>query len=109
MFLKRFLVGAALWAGSLAGPAVAQLPYEQQLREGQVILRGFRFASGDRMDGVRIHYATLGTPRRDRAGRIAMQFWSFTGPAAPGGNSCSRSSQTSCSDRASRWTSSATM
>jgi homoserine O-acetyltransferase len=50
---------------------VAQLPYEQQLREGQVILRGFRFASGDRMDGVRINYATLGTPRRDRTGRIA--------------------------------------
>jgi homoserine O-acetyltransferase len=35
------------------------------------VLRNFRFASGERLPELRMHYATLGEPRRDRQGRIA--------------------------------------
>ena len=35
------------------------------------MLRDFRFGSGERLEALRIHYATLGTPRRGADGRIA--------------------------------------
>ncbi len=53
-----------------AAPAAAQTDYAARLTEGDVRLRDFRFASGERLESLRIHYATLGTPRRDRQGRI---------------------------------------
>jgi homoserine O-acetyltransferase len=61
-----------------AGAAAAQAPlsppahvdYAARLKEGDALLRDFRFASGERLAELRIHYATLGTPRRDAAGRI---------------------------------------
>src|SRR5687767_9793498 len=61
------LIAALLLA---AAPAAAQTDYAARLTEGDVVLRDFRFASGERLDALRIHYATLGTPRRDRQGRI---------------------------------------
>ncbi len=51
-------------------PAAAQTDHAARLSEGDVVLRDFRFRSGETMAELRIHYATLGTPRRDRAGRI---------------------------------------
>src|SRR5688572_7355120 len=54
----------------LGTPALAQTDYAARLTEGDVVLRDFRFGSGERMAELRIHYATLGTPRRDSAGRI---------------------------------------
>jgi homoserine O-acetyltransferase len=61
-------VPAALFA---AAPAAAQTDYAARLKEGEVVLRDFRFASGETLPELRIHYATLGTPRRDASGRIA--------------------------------------
>ena len=59
-------------AGALmaAAPASAQTDYSAGLDEGDAILRDFRFASGETLAELRIHYATLGTPRRDSSGRI---------------------------------------
>jgi len=54
----------------LAAPAAAQTDYAARLTEGDVTLRDFRFRSGETMAQMRVHYATLGTPRRDGAGRI---------------------------------------
>jgi homoserine O-acetyltransferase len=53
-----------------AGAAAAQPDYAGQLKEGDVVLRDFRFRSGERMTGLRIHYSTLGTPRRDPKGAV---------------------------------------
>jgi homoserine O-acetyltransferase len=39
-------------------------------REGDFIVRGFRFASGDTLGELRLHYLTLGEPARDAQGRI---------------------------------------
>ena len=60
------LAAAASWAA----PAAAQTDWAAQLREGEVVLRDFRFASGETLPELRMHYATLGTPRRDGSGRI---------------------------------------
>jgi homoserine O-acetyltransferase len=54
----------------IAAPAAAQTDYASRLTEGDVILRNFRFASGERLPELRIHYATLGTPHRDSGGQI---------------------------------------
>jgi homoserine O-acetyltransferase len=57
---------ALAWAGSAAG----QTDYAARLKEGDSILGDFRFASGERMAKLRIHYSTLGTPRRDSKGTV---------------------------------------
>ncbi len=59
-----------LAAAFLAAPAAAQTGYADRLKEGDAILHNFRFVDGDRLAELRIHYATLGTPRRDARGEI---------------------------------------
>jgi homoserine O-acetyltransferase len=41
-----------------------------QSREGDYVARNFKFASGDSLAELRIHYTTLGTPRRDANGIV---------------------------------------
>ena len=38
--------------------------------QGDVVLRDFHFRSGEAMAGLRMHYRTLGTPRRDARGVV---------------------------------------
>jgi homoserine O-acetyltransferase len=66
--MVKLLIG--LLALAWAGAAAAQADYAAQLREGDAVLRDFRFGSGERMAELRIHYATLGTPRRDSKGMV---------------------------------------
>ncbi len=61
---------ALLAAAFLAAPTMAQSPYTSRLAEGDVTLRQFRFASGERLPELKMHYATLGTPRRDSKGQV---------------------------------------
>ena len=39
-------------------------------RDGEVILKDFRFRDGESLPDVRIHYTTLGTPHRNAAGEV---------------------------------------
>ena len=39
-------------------------------REGDVVLRNFRFRSGEFLPEVRMHYTTLGSPHRDASGTV---------------------------------------
>ncbi len=57
---------AAPRASVRAAPAQPQRP-----REGDFVLRDFRFRSGERLAELRIHYLTLGSPVRDRGGAIS--------------------------------------
>lgn len=41
------------------------------LREGDFVIRNFRFASGEMLPELRQHYITLGTPQKNAAGDIA--------------------------------------
>lgn len=62
----RFL---ALLALAFAAPALAQTDWKAQAKEQDVVLKDFRFGTGEVMD-VRMRVTTLGTPRRDPSGRI---------------------------------------
>lgn len=66
----RFL-GLVLSVMLLAAPqAFAQQPSRWQPEEHDFIARDVTFNSGQRMDEVRIHYATLGRPHRNARGEI---------------------------------------
>ena len=54
-------VSAGLTARQPAAPAVT---------EGDFIIRDFRFTSGETLPELRMHYRTLGTPRKDAAGVV---------------------------------------
>jgi homoserine O-acetyltransferase/O-succinyltransferase len=63
----RVLVGVGL-AASVLAPAHAD---DVAVREGDYVVRGFAFASGEALpEGVRLHYRTLGAPARDTAGVV---------------------------------------
>jgi len=60
---------AALFGGIilvLAAPALAA----PTVKEGDVVVRDFRFRSGETLPELRLHYRTLGEPRRDASGRV---------------------------------------
>jgi homoserine O-acetyltransferase len=57
----------ALWA---APAAAADVDYASQLKQGDAILRDFKFGSGETARELKIHYATLGTPKRNARGEI---------------------------------------
>lgn len=64
----RSLVWLALAASLLFGQAArAQVAAP---REGEFVVRDFRFKSGETLPELRLHYTTLGQPRRDAQGRI---------------------------------------
>ena len=64
--LRLFVLLLAL---VFALPAFAATDWRAQASERDIVLKDFRFGTGERMD-VRMHVTTLGTPRRDAAGRI---------------------------------------
>jgi homoserine O-acetyltransferase/O-succinyltransferase len=49
--------------------ASAQTSWPNQ-REGDVVLKDFRFDSGETLGELKLHYTTLGTPRRDASGDV---------------------------------------
>ncbi len=71
---------AALLAAAAAAPAAgAQAPgttlapaprYPLAAQEGDYVARDFRFASGETLPELRLHYRTLGRPRRDASGAV---------------------------------------
>ena len=63
------ILGAAA-ACALGGAAPAPVDYAAQLRDGDYVAKDFRFADGETMAALRLHYATLGTPHRDAKGHV---------------------------------------
>lgn len=54
---------------ALAAPASARpIP---EATAGDFVLRDFRFGTGDVLPELRLHYRTIGTPRRDASGRVS--------------------------------------
>ena len=62
------------WAAGFAifASATAQAQSEASFphKEGDYIARNFKFDDGESMDALRLHYTTLGTPVRDKSGRV---------------------------------------
>lgn len=63
----------ALLAMAFAPLAFAQppsLPAAWHVREGDYVAKGFHFSDGETLPEVRLHYMTLGEPKRDAAGHV---------------------------------------
>jgi homoserine O-acetyltransferase len=75
---------AALVALTLAGPAMAQ-PVE-----GDYVARDFKFASGETLPALTLHYRTLGTPRRDASGVVRNAVMILHGTGGTGGGFLSK-------------------
>jgi homoserine O-acetyltransferase len=63
----RTLFAALLFLA--VSPAAAQTSWPN-LREGDFVIRDFRFASGEILPELKLHYRTLGTAKRNAAGEI---------------------------------------
>jgi len=82
-------------AAKLATVAVllfgASVPWAQQPnqlptpKEGDYVSRDFHFKSGETLAGLRIHYATFGTPVRDANGRVTNAVLLLHGTTGSGG------------------------
>lgn len=65
---RHFLPGAVFVLILLSMPAMAQNGFVPA--QGDFILRDFKFESGETLPELKLHYRTLGTPRRDAAGIV---------------------------------------
>jgi homoserine O-acetyltransferase/O-succinyltransferase len=65
--VKRLALCVLLSVG--ASTALGQTSWPNQ-READYVIRNFRFGSGETLAELRIHYVTLGTPRRNAAGNV---------------------------------------
>lgn len=65
-------IAAMLGAVSLAIPAgaLAASPYEAAAVEGDFVAKNFKFASGESLPALKLHYRTLGKPMRDAEGHV---------------------------------------
>ena len=65
---------AALAASAPAAPPIVKSPVtvakSWPISEGDVVLKDFRFRSGESLPQLRMHYTTLGSPHRNAAGVI---------------------------------------
>ena len=70
----------------LAAPsALAQTTWPHQ-REGDFIIKDFRFASGETLPELKLHYTTLGTAKRNAAGEIVNGVLLLHGTGGVGAN-----------------------
>lgn len=75
----------ALLAILLAGISSRAADYPAPT-EGDHVLRDFRFASGEALPELRIHFRTLGTPRRDEGGVVRNAVLIMHGTTGSGAN-----------------------
>lgn len=66
------ILAAAFGALALmtAGSALAATPYEQQVTQGEYVVPSFTFKSGETLPNLKLHYRTLGQPKRDAQGHV---------------------------------------
>jgi homoserine O-acetyltransferase len=71
MILLLFLAAAAAQVPQAVRPSPAAAAARTwPTREGDVLLKDFRFRSGESLPELRMHYTTLGSPHRNAAGMI---------------------------------------
>lgn len=66
--MRRWMAAIGL-AMSVAASA-AQTPPAFDTKEGDYVARDFKFADGETLHELKLHYTTLGTPHRDRRGHV---------------------------------------
>ncbi len=80
------LAATPAFAGQLPAGAPAQTPPASKwpIKEGDYTIRDFTFRSGQKMAALRIHYTTLGTPHRDKTGKIDNAVMALHGTGGTG-------------------------
>jgi homoserine O-acetyltransferase/O-succinyltransferase len=68
-----------------ASPAVAEKSWPNQ-KEADYIIKAFDFANGETIPELRIHYMTLGTPKKNAAGEISNAIVLLHGTSGSGKN-----------------------
>src|SRR5579872_6817864 len=82
----KFRVSLAAAALSLLSfPALAQTAWPNQ-HDADFTIRDFHFANGESIPELRLHYVTLGTPKRDAAGAITNGVVLLHGTSGSGQN-----------------------
>ena len=80
---------ALIVAAATASPARAQAPLPAPA-EHDFVTRDFRFGSGETLPELKLHYRTLGTPRRDSAGVVRNAVMVLHGTGGSGAGFLSR-------------------
>jgi homoserine O-acetyltransferase/O-succinyltransferase len=86
----RSLIAAVLMAATL--PALAQEPAKKPntnwpgYQEGDFIITNYKFASGEGLAEVKLHYRTIGTARRNAAGEVVNAVLLLQGNTGTGAN-----------------------
>ena len=75
------LLCAIVSAGAQTGGAQKSWPAQA---EGDFILRDYRFASGQTLAELKLHYTTIGTPRRDASGAVTNAVLLLHGTSSTG-------------------------
>ena len=65
------LTSRALPAAFLVGALAAGVPVTPAPTEADFVLKNFRFGTGEILPELRVHYRTIGAPRRDSKGSVA--------------------------------------
>ncbi len=65
--VRAFTLALILWAAGAGAASAATWPAPT---DGTYVVPEFRFADGETMRDLRLHYVTLGTPHRDGAGHV---------------------------------------
>ena len=89
MKLRTAVVFAASVVLSISmsrGPRLASAADYPAPQAGDFVLRDFHFASGETLPELRMHYRTLGTPRRDDKGVVRNAVLIMHGTTGEGGN-----------------------
>ena len=78
-FVRAFVIAAGLLS-------LAPVPGVAQTDTGNFVIPNFRFQSGESLPALRIHYRTLGRPRRDAAGVVRNAVLILHGTGGSGAN-----------------------
>jgi homoserine O-acetyltransferase/O-succinyltransferase len=82
----RTALGAALIAVAAPALAAADNTNWPNYREGDFVIADYRFASGETMAELKLHYRTLGTAERNAAGEIVNGVLLLQGNTGTGAN-----------------------
>jgi homoserine O-acetyltransferase len=69
-FFRRFLTLAVAGVLFQAAPTTGQQAAPPATTEGDLVVKNFKFRSGETLPELRLHYTTLGKPVRDAQGRV---------------------------------------
>src|SRR5260221_12944305 len=68
-----------------AQPEMAAPQGHAAATEGEFVVKDFKFHDGETLAELRLHYATLGSPRRDSAGHVSNAVMLLHGTGGGGG------------------------